>query len=113
MLQCFYNAKNVFLAVNASLCWLNNVSGVYFVQVSLLLIGLRGLGTFLQASALASFGLEDCANFTPTPGENDQLSRQLLLVQFKQQANPLLSMHNYTPFVISGNDENIIKGTQA
>jgi hypothetical protein len=27
-------------------------------------------------------------------------------VQYKQQANPLLSMNNYTPFVISGNDKN-------
>jgi hypothetical protein len=30
----FYNAKSVFLAVNASLRWLNNVTGVYLVQVS-------------------------------------------------------------------------------
>ncbi len=30
----------------------------------------------------------------------------LLLVQYKQQANPLLSMHNYTSFMISGNDKN-------
>jgi hypothetical protein len=29
-----------------------------------------------------------------------------LLVQYKQQTNPLLSMHNYTPLVISGNDKN-------
>jgi hypothetical protein len=30
-----------------------------------------------------------------------------LLVQYKQQGNPLLSMHNYTPHVISGkNDKN-------
>jgi hypothetical protein len=26
--------------------------------------------------------------------------------QYKQQANPLLSMHSYTPLVISGNDKN-------
>jgi hypothetical protein len=26
----------------------------------------------LQVSALASHWLEDCANFTPTPEENDQ-----------------------------------------
>ncbi len=36
MLQLFYYAKSVFLA---SLLWLNNVSGVHLVQVSLLLIG--------------------------------------------------------------------------
>ncbi len=34
------NSKSVFLAVNASLRWLNNAVGVYLVQVSLLLIGL-------------------------------------------------------------------------
>jgi hypothetical protein len=33
-----YNAKSEFLAFNASLRWLHNFSGVYFVQVSLLLI---------------------------------------------------------------------------
>ncbi len=27
-------------------------------------------------------------------------------MQYKQQANPLLSMHYYTPLVISGNDKN-------
>jgi hypothetical protein len=53
-----------FLAVNASLRLRNNVSGVYLVQVSLL------------------------ANFTPTPEETDQYSATLL-VQDKQQANPL------------------------
>jgi hypothetical protein len=29
-----------------------------------------------------------------------------LLVQYKQHANPLLSMHNYTLLVINGNDKN-------
>ncbi len=33
--------KSVFLEVNASLRWLNNVTGVYLVQVSLLSIGWR------------------------------------------------------------------------
>jgi hypothetical protein len=53
---------------------------VYLVQVSLLLIGQQALGHTVQ--------------------------HQPLLVQYKQQANPLLSMHNYTPLVISGNDKN-------
>jgi hypothetical protein len=30
------------------------------------------------------------------------LQRQPLYVQYKQQANPLLSMNNYTPLVVSG-----------
>ncbi len=44
----FYNAKSILLSVNASLCWLNNVSGVYIVQVSLLLIGQQSLGDFFR-----------------------------------------------------------------
>jgi hypothetical protein len=36
----------------------------------LLLIGHQWLGTFLQVLALASYWLEDCANFTATPEEN-------------------------------------------
>ncbi len=38
--------SNVFLAVNASLRRLINVSGVYLTQVSLLLIGQQGLVDF-------------------------------------------------------------------
>ncbi len=37
----------IFRAVNASLCWFNNVVGVYLVQVCLHLIGQQGL-VFLQ-----------------------------------------------------------------
>jgi hypothetical protein len=42
---------------------------------------------------------------TPKLEENNQFS-QPFLMQYKQQANPLLSMQNYTPLVISGNDKN-------
>jgi hypothetical protein len=63
-------AKSVFLAVNASLCWLNKVSDMYLIQVSLLFIA-AGFGIYLQVLVLASHWLEDCANFTPTPEEND------------------------------------------
>jgi hypothetical protein len=50
----------------------------------------------------------DCANFTPTPEEKttSTVQRQPLLVQNMQQANQILSMHNYTPLVISRNDKN-------
>jgi hypothetical protein len=50
-----------------------------------------------QVSTLASHWLEDCADLTPTPEGNDK---------YKQQANPLLSMHNYTQLVISGKNKN-------
>ncbi len=39
-------------------------------------------------------------------GGKRQTQRQPLLVQYKQQANPLLSMHSYAPLVISGKDKN-------
>ncbi len=44
-----------------------------------------------------------------TPEENDEYKRPPLLVQYKQQANHLLSMYNYTPLVISGNVKKISK----
>jgi hypothetical protein len=71
----FYNSKSVFLMVNASFRWLNNVKGVCLVQLSLLLIGQSAVfGPSLQASALASHWLDDCANFMPKPEENSQYS---------------------------------------
>jgi hypothetical protein len=36
-------------------------------------------------------------NFTPIAEEIDQYTAPPLLVQYKQQGNPLLSMNNYTP----------------
>ncbi len=72
--------------VNASLRWLNNVSGVYILHSPGFLASYwsAGFEIFLQESALASHWLEDSATanfFTPTPEENDQYS---LLVSDKQ-----------------------------
>jgi hypothetical protein len=78
----------------------------YLVQGFLASYLSAGFGTFLQVSALASHRQGDFANYTPTPEEKGPIQRQPLLVQYKQQAHPLLSMHNYTPLVISGNDKN-------
>jgi hypothetical protein len=55
-LSKFLNAKSVFLAVNANLRWLNNVAGVYLVQVFLGSYWSAGIGTFLQVSALLPIG---------------------------------------------------------
>jgi hypothetical protein len=55
------------------------VTGVYLDQVSLLLIGQQSLGPIRKTT-------------------NTE--------QYKQQANALLSMHNYTSLVIGGNDKN-------
>jgi hypothetical protein len=64
------------------------------VQVSLLPIGQQGLGHFFSYLSLLLIGWSIV-----------QILHQLL-VQYKQQANPLLSMHNYTPLFISRNDKN-------
>jgi hypothetical protein len=66
---------------------------VHLIQVSLLLIGQHGL-----AGGLCKYYMND--------GGKRQIQRQLLLVQYKQQANPLLSTNNDTPLVISWNDKN-------
>jgi hypothetical protein len=47
-----------------------------------------------------------CNKFYANTGGKRPIQRQPLLVQYKQQANPHLSLHNYTPLVISGNDKN-------
>ncbi len=84
LLHWFYNAKSVFLAVNASLRWLNNFSGVYLVQIFLLLIGPQG-PCFPLAGVLCKF----YAN----AGGKRPIQRQHLLVQYKKQATPLLSVN--------------------
>jgi hypothetical protein len=48
----------------------------------------------------------DLRIFYANAGGKRPIQRQPLLVQYKQQANPLLSMNNYTPLMISGNDKN-------
>jgi hypothetical protein len=44
--------------------------------------------------------------FFANAGGKQPTQRQLLLVQYKQQANPLLLTHNHTPHVVSMNDKN-------
>jgi hypothetical protein len=64
-----------------------------------------GFGRFLQESAISSHWLADCANFTPTPRKITN-TEPLLLVQKKQQTNPLLSMNIYIPLMIIRNYKN-------
>jgi hypothetical protein len=98
----FYNAKSVFLPVNASLRWLNNVSGVYLTQVSLLLIVQQDLVDFFRYRPFLPIGWRIVQILRQRRGKQ-QILRQLLFVQ---QASPLLSMKKYTPLVISRNDKN-------
>ncbi len=106
MLLLFYNANSVFLAVNARLCWFDNVKGVYLVQVFLILIGQLGLGHFHRCRPLLPIGWRIVQILRQRQKENDHYSAKPLLMQYKQQASTLLSRHNYTPLVISGNDKN-------
>ncbi len=52
----FNNAKSVILSVIAILRWLNNVVGVYLVEVYLLIIGRQGLGHFFRSRLLVPLG---------------------------------------------------------
>jgi hypothetical protein len=72
----------------------------------LLLIGQQGLGDFYRYRPLLSIGFDECEQFYANAGGKQPIQRQLLLVQWKQQANPVLSMNNYTPPVISRKDKN-------
>jgi hypothetical protein len=78
------------------------LSGVYLEQVSLLLIGQQGSSgsgpCFPLTGRLCKILSQRHRKITNTAPTT--------LVQCKQQANPLLSMNNYTPRVISGNDKN-------
>jgi hypothetical protein len=78
---------------------------MYLFQVSLVLFGLQGLGHFFRHRPCSPLAGGLC-KFYDNAGGKQPIQRQLLLVQNKQQANPLLSMHNYTPLVISRNDKN-------
>ncbi len=111
MLQWFYIAKSVSLGVNASLRWLNNVSGVLLNPGFLASYWSAGFGRFLQVSALASHWHGDCANFTTTPEGKQPTQRRLLLVQYKQQVNPLLSTCPSRETVPLNDYANIIPGS--
>jgi hypothetical protein len=98
-----YNAKSVLIMVNASLRWLI----MYIVQVSLLLIGQQGLGDSSGIGPRISFAGGLC-KFYANAGGKVTHTAQPLMEQYKQQANLLLSMNNYTgtPLVISWNYKN-------
>ncbi len=90
--KLFYNAKSVFLAVNAGLSWLNNASGVYLTQVSVFLIGQQHLVDFFRYRPLLPIGWRIVQLLRYARGQQ-QIQRKLLLVEYKQQANPQLSMN--------------------
>jgi hypothetical protein len=81
--------KSVCLSINASLSWLNNVVGVYLVQVSWLLLGQQDLGDFFRYGPCFLLA-EGLCKFYANAGGKQTVQRQLLLVPCKQQANPFL-----------------------
>jgi hypothetical protein len=71
--------------VNAILRWINNVVGVYLVQVSLLLIGQQGMAHLFRYRPLLPFGWKIEQILMPTPEENNQYSATLSAVQAASQ----------------------------
>jgi hypothetical protein len=72
----------------------------------LLPIGQQGMGHFFRYRPLFPIGWRIVQILRQNAGGKQPIQRQLLLVQYKQQTKPLLSMQNYTPLVFSGNDKN-------
>jgi hypothetical protein len=62
-----------------------------------------GLGNFFGPCFLLAGGL---CKFYANAGGKRPIQRQPLLVQYKHQANPLISMKNFTPLVINRHDKN-------
>jgi hypothetical protein len=87
------------------LCTFN--SGVYLVQVSLLLICQQGLVDFFRYRPLIVVPIvwRIFFRFYANAGGKRPIQRPPLLVQDKDQADPLSSVNNYTPLVISRNDK--------
>ncbi len=104
-------AKSVFFTIDASLLWLNNVSGVYLFQVSLLLFGQQCLGHFFRYRPVLPIG---CRTVQIVRQRRRKVTNtwpstlNAIPTSSNQQANSLLSWHNYTGtrLVISGNDKN-------
>jgi hypothetical protein len=81
---------------------------MYLVPISLLLIGQQGLPLLLigQQGLPLLLLFWRIVQILRQRRRKRPIQRQPLLLQYKQQANPLLSMNNYTPLVISRNDKN-------
>jgi hypothetical protein len=91
-----------------NICWLNNVSIVFLVQVSLLLIDQQGLGHFFRYQPLVPICCRTvqivqivCQHWRKVTNTAPATLRAI-----QEASLSLLSMHNYTPLVISGNDKN-------
>jgi hypothetical protein len=103
----FFRCPNDFITQKVYFLQLMRVCALCLVQVSMLLIGQQGLGHFFRYRPLLPIDWRIVQILHQLrAGGKRPIQRQPLLVQYKQQANPLLSINNYTPVVISGNDKN-------
>ncbi len=90
-IKWFYNSKSVFPAVNASLRWFNNAVGALSLGF-LASYWSAGFGRFLQVMYPCFPVAGGLSKFYAIAREKRPTQRQLLLAQYKQQANPLLSI---------------------
>ncbi len=81
---------------------INNVGGVYLVQVSTLFIGLHSLEHFFRHRSLLPIGWR-MVQFTPTPEENNQYCASHS--KCDTRSKPIHFLQS-TPLVISRNDKN-------
>jgi hypothetical protein len=77
-----------------------SVSGVYLVQISLLFIRFWDISSGIGPCFPLAGG--SCKFYVNTGGKRPKQHQ----ARYKQQANPLLSMNNYTPLMISRSDKN-------
>jgi hypothetical protein len=91
--------------INASLCWLKNVVGMYLDQVHLLLIGQRGLGHFIRYWPLLPIGWR-IVQILRQHGKKTTSIAPTNLSAIQAASQSTLSMYNYTPLVISRNEQN-------
>jgi hypothetical protein len=85
--------------------WLNNVSGVDLVQVSLLLIGQQDLAHFFRCRPLLPIGWRIVQIFCQRQKKPTNTAPTTLSAIQERQGNPLLLKNNYTLLVVSGNDK--------
>jgi hypothetical protein len=86
--------------------WFNNASGVYLVQVSLLLIGQQDSGHFFRYRPLLPVGWKMYLQIILQQERKMVNTAPTTLSAIQAASQSILSMHNYTPLVISGNDKN-------
>ncbi len=102
----FYNSKCVFLAVNASLRWLNNVVGVYLVQVSWLLIGQQGLLDFFRYRPLLPIGWRNVEILRQRRRKTTNTAPTTLSAIQAASQYTFVNTQLYSTLVISRNDKN-------